>query len=170
MKPLIFDATPLIYLTKAGLGNIFEELKDEKFASPQVKVGVVDEGRRRGVPDAIILEKMFQNGVFSVKEPVDKGFVERLLETRGLHITDAEVIAVARELGGTAIMDDEAARKTAKIYGISYAGTPYVLMRAIRRGLITRERSRQAIREIISSGWRCDVEAYDKIMDAIEKL
>jgi hypothetical protein len=36
--------------------------------------------------------------------------------------------------------------------------------------LITRERSRQAIREIISSGWRCDVEAYDKIMDAIEKL
>lgn len=74
---------------------------------------------------------------------------------------------MARELEGTAIIDDEAARKTAKIYGISYAGTPYILMRSIRQGLITRERSKQAIKEKIPVGWRCSIETYDRIIDVI---
>ena len=67
-------------------------------------------------------------------------------------------------------MDDEAARKATKIFGVSYAGTQYILMRAIVQGLITGERSMQTIREVISSGWRCDVETYDRIMDALEEL
>lgn len=74
MKSLIFDATPLIYLTMAGLSKIFEELKGEKFTSQQVKIEVIDEEKRRGVPDIIILEKMFQNSIFNVKEPRDKSF------------------------------------------------------------------------------------------------
>lgn len=170
MKPLILDATPLIYLTKAGLSKIFKELNEEMYTSSKVKMEVVDEGKRRDIPDAILLDKMFQNGVFNVKEPKDETFLKRLLETRGLNTADAEVIAIARELEGTAIIDDEAARKTAKIYGVSYAGTPYILMRSIKQGLITKERSKQALREMISSGWRCDIETYNRIMDVIEKM
>lgn len=170
MKPIILDATPLIYLTKAGLTKILEELKEEKITSPQVKREVVDEGKNKGIPDAIVLEKMFQNNVFTTKEPRDKEFLERLLKTRGLHVTDAEVLAIAKELHGTAIVDDEVARKTARIYGIPYAGMPYLLMRAIKQRLITKERAKQAIKEMISSGWRCNIETYNGIMDAIEKL
>ena len=170
MKPIILDATPLIYLTKAGLSRILEELKEEKITSPQVKREVVDEGKNRGVPDAIILERMFQNKVFTIKEPRDKEFLERLLKTRGLHVTDAEVLAIAKELHGTAIVDDAVARKTARIYGIPYAGTPYLLMRAVKRRLITKVLAKQAIRDMVSEGWRCDIETYTKIIDAIEKL
>jgi len=64
VMPLVFNATPLIYITKIGLSKVFEGLKDEKLTSPQVKREVVDEGKRKGVPDAIILEKMFKNNVF----------------------------------------------------------------------------------------------------------
>jgi len=92
------------------------------------------------------------------------------LETRGLHITDAEVLAIAKERDGIAVIDDEVARKTARIYGITYVGTPYILMRAVFQGLITKERAKQAINEIIFAGWRCSVESYAKIMEAIEKL
>jgi predicted nucleic acid-binding protein len=170
VKPLIFNATPLIYITKVGLSRIFENLKNEKLTSPQVKREVVDEGKRRGVPDAIILEKMFKNNIFKVVETKNQNFLESLLETKGLHTTDAEVLALARELGGIAVIDDEVARKTARIYGISYVGTPYILMRAVSQGLITKERAKQAINEMIFEGWRCSVESYAKIMDAIEKL
>jgi predicted nucleic acid-binding protein len=48
-------------------------------------------------------------------------------------------------------------------------GTPYIL-RAVSQGLITKERAKQAINEMIFEGWRCSVESYAKIMDAIEKL
>lgn len=170
MKPLVFDATPLIYVTKVGLSRVFEGLKGEKLTSPQVKREVVDEGKRKGIPDAIILEKMFQNNTFKVTEPKDQRFLAILLETRGLHITDAEVLAVARERDGIAVIDDEVARKTARIYGISYVGTPYLLMRAVVERLITKERAKQAIKEIIFEGWRCSIESYAKIVDAIEKL
>ncbi|KPV64427.1 MAG: hypothetical protein AOA66_0239 [Candidatus Bathyarchaeota archaeon BA2] len=170
MKPLVFNATPLIYITKVGLSKVFEGLINEKLTSPHVKREVVDEGKRKGVPDAIILEKMFKNNVFKVVEIKNKKLLASLLETRGLHVTDAEVLAIAKERDGMAVIDDEVARKTAKIYGISYVGTPYILMRAVFQGLVTKERAKQAINEMIFAGWRCSVESYAKIMDAIEKL
>ena len=133
MRPVILDATLMIYLTKAGLSRIFEELKEEKITSPRVKREVVDEVKNRGIPDVIILEKMFQNKVFTLKEPENKELLESLLNTRGLHATDAEVLALAGEPHGTAIIDDAVARKTTRIYGIAYAGTLYLLMRGIKQ-------------------------------------
>jgi predicted nucleic acid-binding protein len=170
VKTLVFNATPLIYLTKVGLSRIFEELKDDKLTSSSVKREVVDEGKRKGVADAIILNKLFLKGVFEVVEPKDKVFLESLLQTRGLHVTDAEVLTIAKERGGTAIIDDEVARKTAKIYGISYAGTPYILTKAVSEKIITHEKAKKAINEMVYAGWRCSIETYAKIMEIIEKL
>lgn len=170
MKPLIFNSTPLIYITKEGLSRIFEDLKEEKLTALSVKREVVDEGKRKGVADAIILEKLFINNVFKVVEPRDKEFLSWLLETRGLHVTDAEVLSLARERKGVAVIDDEVARKTAKVYGVSYAGTPYVLMRAVSERLLTKEKARQAVNDMISVGWRCSVESYAMIMKALERV
>jgi len=170
VKPLILNATPLIYLTKTGLSRIFENLKIEKLTSPEVKKEVVDEGKRRGIPDAIILEKIFESNIIKVVKPGDKEFLSRMLETKGLHITDAQILTIAKERNGTAIIDDAVARKTAKIYGISYAGTPYILIRAVQQKLVTKEDAKQAIDDMILAGWRCSLENYAVIMKAIDKL
>jgi len=170
VKALVFNATPLIYITKIGLSEIFEELKDEKLTAPSVRCEVVDEGKRKGVANAVILDKLFVKGVFKVVEPEDKGLVESLLQTKGLHLADAEVLAIAKERGGTAIIDDEVARKTAKIYGISYAGTPYILAKAVFQGIITKEKAKRAVNEIVFAGWRCSIETYAKIMENLEWL
>ncbi len=169
MKPLVFNSTPLIYLTKVGLSEVFDGLKEEKLTSPKVKREVVDEGKRKGVPDAVVLEKMSRNNVFRIVEPKDNEFLSRLLETKGLHVTDAEILTIAPERKGLAVIDDEVARKTARVYGISYVGTPYVLMRAVLERLITKERAKLAVNEMVSAGWRCSVESYAKIMEALEK-
>jgi predicted nucleic acid-binding protein len=170
VKPLVFNSTPLIYLTKVGLSKVLADLRGEKVTSPEVKREVVDEGKRKGVPDAVVLEKLFDRKVFSVVEPVDREFLSRLLETRGLHVTDAEVLVLARELDGLAVVDDEVARKTAKVYGIGYVGTAYVLVRAVLEGLVAKERAKQAVNEMVSAGWRCSVETYAKIMEVLEKV
>ncbi|MCL6579466.1 MAG: DUF3368 domain-containing protein [Candidatus Bathyarchaeota archaeon] len=169
MKRLVFNSTPLIYLAKVGLSKVLEDLKGEKVTSPEVKREVVNEGKRKGIPDAVILEKLFSSKVFRVVEPKDKEFLSRLLKTRGLHVTDAEVLALARELDGLAVVDDEVARKTAKVYGIAYVGTPYVLVSAVSEGIITRDRARQAVNDMVSAGWRCSIESYAKIMEILEK-
>jgi predicted nucleic acid-binding protein len=170
VKMLVFNSTPLIYLAKVGLSKVLEDLKGEKVTSPEVKREVVDEGKRKGVPDAVVLEKLFDGKVFQVVEPKDKEFLSRLMKTRGLHVTDAEVLALAKELDGLAVVDDEVARKTAKVYGIAYVGTPYVLVRAVYEGLVTKERAKQAVNEMVFVGWRCSVESYAKIIEVLEKL
>ncbi len=170
MKPLVFDSTPLIYLTKAGLKKNFEDLKEEKLTSPSVKKEVVDAGKIRGIPDAIVLDKLFDKGKFKVCEPADQKFLGELLKTRGLHIADAEVLALAQERDGIAVIDDEVARKTAKVYCIEYVGSFYVLARATNEDVISKMQAKKAIGDMVSLGWRCSVESYMKIMEAIEKL
>lgn len=170
MKPLIFNATPLIYLSKTGLSGIVESLPEEKLTSPLVKSEVVDKGKQKGVPDAIVLEKLFDNGVFKLFSPTDKLLLSRLSKTRGLHVADAEVLALAKEHGGLAVIDDEVARKTAKVYKINYVGTPYILARAVSEGELSKEEAKTAVREMVFLGWRCNVESYAKIMELIDKL
>lgn len=170
VKTLVFDSTPLIYLTKVGLSKIFEEIKNEKLTPPLVKKEVVDAGKRRGIPDALVLDKLFTKGVFKVCEPKDNAFLSALFNVHGLHVADAQVLALAHEYAATAIIDDAVARKTAKIYGIDYAGSPFILMLAICEGVISKSKAKLAINDMVSSGWRCNVESYSKIIDVLEKL
>ncbi|MDT8783013.1 MAG: hypothetical protein IAX22_10305 [Candidatus Bathyarchaeota archaeon] len=170
MKPLVFNSTPLIYLAKAGLSGIIEKLSEEKLTSLLVKAEVVDEGKQKGVPDAIVLEKLFEKGVFNLYNPIDKLFLMSLSKTRGLHAADAEVLAIAKEQGGLAVIDDEVARKTAKVYKISYVGTPYVLARAVSEGFLLKDQAKAAVKDLVSLGWRCDVETFAKIMELIDKM
>lgn len=170
MKPLVFNSTPLIYLSKVGLSGVIEKLQEEKLTSPVVKGEVVDKGKLKGVADAVALEKLFENGVFRLCSPEDARFLSRLSRTRGLHVADAEVLALAKEQAGLAVIDDEVARKTAKVYKISYVGTPYILARAVFEGLLSKEQAKEAVKDMVSSGWRCNVETYAKIIELIDKI
>ena len=170
MKTLVFNSTPLIYLTKAGLSRVLEGLKCEKLTSPSVRKEVVDEGKRKGVADALVLERLFEKSVFKVADVRDREFLSGLLETKGLHVTDAEVLTLAKERKGLAVVDDEVARKTAKVYGIAFVGTPYVLVRAVCEGIITKNEARLAVNDMVFAGWRCSVETYAKIMEALGKI
>jgi len=170
LKPLVFNSTPLIYLSKAGLSEIIESLPEKKLTSPLVKTEVVDKGKQKGVPDAIALEKLFDNHVFEICKPKDNPFLSRLSQTRGLHPADADIIALAKEYTGLAIIDDEVARKTAKIYKIDYVGTPYILARAVSEGLVSKKQAKDAVKSMVSSGWRCNVETFTKIIELIDKV
>ena len=68
------------------------------------------------------------------------------------------------------MIDDEVGRKTAKVYDIDYAGSSYVLMRAMCEELISKTKAKQAVNDMVSSGWRCSIESYMKIMESLEKL
>jgi predicted nucleic acid-binding protein len=170
MNPLVFNSTPLIYLSKAGLSKIIENLKAEKLTSPIVKQEVVDKGKLKGVPDAIALEKLFDRDVFKICEPKDKAFLSQLSLTRGLHVADAQVLALAKEYEAIAVIDDEVARKTAKVYRINYVGTPYILARAIFEEIISKEQAKIAVNDMVSAGWRCNIESYAKIMELLDKI
>jgi predicted nucleic acid-binding protein len=51
------------------------------------------------------------------------------------------------------------ARKTARIYGISYAGTLYTLAKAVFEGIITKEEAKGAVNGMVFAGWRYRIKA-----------
>ena len=77
--------------------------------------------------------------------------------------------AHAKEFDALAVIDDEVARKTAKVYRINYGGTPYILARAVFEEIISKEQAKLAVNDMVSAGWRCSVESYAKIMELLEK-
>jgi predicted nucleic acid-binding protein len=170
LKPLVFNSTLLTYLSKAGLSEVIESLQEEQLTSSLVKAEVVDKGKQKGVSEAIALEKLFGNGIFKVCTPKDNLFLSRLSKTRGLHAVNAEVLALAKEHAGLAVIDDEVARKTAKVYKISHIGTLHILARAVFKEFLLKEQAKGAVKDMISLGCRCNVETYAKITELIDKM
>jgi uncharacterized protein len=86
------------------------------------------------IPPAVAREFGVSLEWLRVEPPDDQALVDSLLIA--VDEGEAEVIAVARERGYMAILDDRRARVVAKRLGIVVVGTVGVLLRAKRAGLI----------------------------------
>ena len=170
MKPYIFDATPLIYLAKTGLIAKLEKLEGKKIIPKSVFEEVVIKGMQKSVTDAKILEEAVNDKIFEIKEAADKSFLKKLAKNSSIDIADAEVLAIAKELNGIAIMDDSDAKKLANIAGINAKGTAFLLFRLLKKGLITKNEFRDKFNQIVESGWYCSVDFYAIVMDELDKI
>lgn len=175
-KPLVFNATPLIYLTRVSLTTLFMSLREEKITTSKVYHEVVVQGKKKGLPEASLLEKLFKKKVLSVCELKDKEFVKTLvgiaadLERHPLHVAEAEVLTVANEVNGVAIVDDKVARSVALLFGIDLHGTGYILGKMYLAGKIGKEKLMQKVKEMRGQGWYLSGEDYLDIVNYLEAL
>jgi predicted nucleic acid-binding protein len=166
---LVFNSTPLTYLARVGLLPLLKDIPYEKLTPIGVKEEVVDKGMEKSAKDALIIERALQDGTLKIGEVENEGLLQLLSKIPEIHHADAEVLALAKEAGGVAIVDDKVARDVAKIYGIEHGGTAFVLALLIVHDLITKEKAKSALDDIVSSGWRCSAEQYSKIIKMVEK-
>ncbi len=168
MKPLIFDATPLIYLTRVGLIRLIEAFPVRKFVARSVFEEVVERGKAKGLADALAVGRLFDAKAISIVEPKDNRLLRTLTNISGLEEADAETLTIAKEQGYRAVLDDRLARKVAKTYGIDFVGTPYVLLTSIRKGLLGKDDATKAVDDMIEAGWRCGPELYREVVKMIQ--
>jgi predicted nucleic acid-binding protein len=168
MKPLIFDATPLIYLGKINFIQKIAHFPEEKYTPESVYKDVVVEGKKSGQPEVFIIENMINTGIIKIRAPADNQYLSHLKENPKIHKGDAEVLALAYELEGIALLDDEKARGMAEIEGIEHHGTIYLLLKMMTIGLVTKEETLDGLNEMIHEGWRCSTELYADILKAIK--
>lgn len=175
-KPLIFNSTPLIYLTRVSLLHFFKDIYEEKFTTPSVFYEVVDEGKKKGAPEAVLLEDRFKEKIIRIYKPRDKEFVKALIrvaaEAKGhpLHAAEAEILAVTKEMNSVAITDDRIARSVARLFEINLHGTGYVLGKIYITGKISKEELMQKVKEMRKQGWYVSAQDYLDIIQYLEKL
>ena len=167
-KYFILNASPLIYFCKIGLSHVFTEFSEEKYTTPKVIDEVVDRGKDLGFPDSLLIEQLVKDRIIKVSAPKNEDFIKVLAQIPELHAAEIQVLALAKELDGIAILDDGDARQAAKIFNIEVHGSAYLLLRLNYRGNITKEKARAALDNMIAVGWRVSLEDYSRILSAFK--
>ena len=170
IKPLVFDATPLIYMIKVSLAESLRRLRDPKFL-PQSVYDELMRGEPLGKPEASVIRELVEEATLKVTRPADTSAVRRLIklavedERKPLHRAEAEAIVLAKELEGIVISDDHAARSTARLLDAELHGTGYVLGRMYEEGRISKEEAIRKVGEMRRAGWRLSEDDYHTILD-----
>jgi len=137
-KVIKLDASGLIYLTKAGLLNLVEDLYEEVIITDAVYQEAVLQGKAGGYPDALVIEQAIAESHIQVRQPspaagkrlVDARFPERL------GAGEREIIVEALEQKCLAVLDDLHARAAAVALGLSLCGSDTVVLEGLLRGRI----------------------------------
>ncbi len=145
----IFNSTPLIFLCKAGLDWIFQELEADCIIPDAVYEEVVVKGKEMGSADALAAEKLVKTGVISVKKIENNSQFTQL--SREIHRGEIGVLSLAKGTGGVAIVDDDIARTSGEILGVEVHGTVYLIFLMVKKGKLSKEDAKAKINMMISN-------------------
>mgnify|MGYP000633815192 CR=1 FL=1 len=135
MGRVVVNASPLIHLSKAHALRLLIAIFDEVLIPPAVYEEVVSRGLERGYEDAARVKRAVDQGEIVVRDAPSWRVKEVLDSFPKLDL--GEVLALALELGVAVIVDEREARLAARSLGLEYHGTIFILVTAVRRGIIS---------------------------------
>lgn len=161
MKVLI-NASPLIFLSKMGLLNVLELY--ECYTTSHV-INEVFRGIEEGHKEALDVKALVDRRLLRIIN------IKRPRRAYGLHPGEFTIIAAAKKLKiDRIIVDDYAAIKVAKYYGLKPMSTPFVLLAAVKNNKLTKKQFRTALDDLISFNYRISPPLYQRILELAEKL
>jgi predicted nucleic acid-binding protein len=167
----IFDSSPLICLNKVGLNWIFKQLEGEKIIPTQVYKQVVTEGNNLGYADALISEDLVYKGVIKVVQVAENGFRGMLKSLeKELHEGELEVLTLANNNGGIAVLDESIAREVGSVFRIEVRGTLFLIFLMVRKRKLKKEEAKYTVDLMIRNGFRLGHEEYQEFLNVLENV
>lgn len=160
---VILKSTPLIYLTKVGKLLLLKKLFGEIIIPKEVFYEVVIKGKQEGFSDALIIEEELEKGWIKVKEVKKDMRLVRFAPE--LDVGEVEVITLARKIKPDLVLTDDACgRSVAEGFGLNVKGTIYVLLKAYKNKLLSKEETIELIDKLIFAGFRLAPEVYINVL------
>lgn len=150
----VLDATAIIHFTKINLLNVILEI-----CNPCITEEVYREAVERGnkYPDVLVIKDAIENVKLKVYKIKNQKLLNALLRHPEIHRGEAETITAAKELGGTAIIDEKEARVIADLYKVRTApGCLFLLFRLLKLNKITASKAEKALEKLLASGLYLD--------------
>ena len=167
----VINASPLIYLGKLGVLRLLPHLFTELWTSEEVKTEVLS---KESAPEIPVLKKAFETWLklYSIK---DTNLISNL-EKLNIHLGEASVIAIARELkqlkkGPVAIIDDLMAREIARTLEIQVIGTVGILLRGTKDKILTVAECKNHLTTLVEeTDFSINIKLYSQLLKKLEEL
>ncbi len=141
----------MVRLTKIGyVRKLFPSLT----IPSTVRAETIEQGMNDGYRDALVIEKLENEGWLRTVKVADKKSA-RVADELGRVIGkgEAEAIALALEKQDRLLMDDQKGRRIAELYGIRTTTTLGVLFELLTEGVLAKEDYRRNVKNYGSQGW-----------------
>jgi len=103
--------------------------------------------------------------------PVESDFKARVRGLRTeLHEGELDVLALAHEKSGTAMLDESIAREVATVFKIEVQGTLFLRFLMVRGGKLQKDEARDKVNLMIHKGFRLGHEEYLAFLQLLQKL
>jgi len=170
VRRVVVNASPLIHLSKAHALRLLIAIFDEVLIPPAVYKEVVSRGLERGYEDAARVKRAVDQGEIVVRDAPSWRVKEVLDSFPKLDLGEAEVLALALELGVAVIVDEREARLAARSLGLEYHGTILILVTAVRRGIISVREALELLDRLVSGGFRLSDELLRRAQEELRSL
>ncbi len=158
-----------MYLAKLGGIELLKKLFKEVAVPEEVYNEVVLKGKEKWFLDSLIIEKAVKDGWLRVKKARSDADVLRFAPE--LDAGEVEVLSLARKIRprpDLLLIDDASARAIAESFGFPVKGTLYVILRAFRKGLLTKNKAKEYINRLVLVGFRISQEVYLQLIKELE--
>jgi len=153
---IVSNSSVLMYLSKIDKFYLLKELFGKILIPEKVKKEVIDEGRKGNHIDAIEIEKAVNDGWINVI----KVEVEPILKNIGMDEGEAEAISLAFKKKLAVLLDQTHARDGARLLGVKFRGTIYILLLALKKKMIDYDIYLLSLLDLIEFGFRMSEEVY----------
>lgn len=169
----ISDTSPLIWLAKIGKLSLLKELFSEILVPEEVYKEAVERGLHEGFSDALLIREGFNQGWIKVARLNEDETVfcrEILKHAFEIHLGEVQAIVLARRTSATALllMDESSGRAFAEAWGLKVNGVFFVIMMALRRGLLSGVEAKEAVLTLVQKGFRIEPKLLAKVIREID--
>jgi predicted nucleic acid-binding protein len=148
---VIFDSSTLILLAKAELLDIF---LDDFSGTPLLPIAVEEESTcDLSRPDGLLIRQRIREGLLAVEGIREPQVCARLAQDFRLGLGEAEALGLALEKQEAVIAtDDRNAIQACKVLRIRFVTSLGILVRAVEKGLLTRNDGLRVMERLRSYG------------------
>ncbi|MGO8806066.1 MAG: hypothetical protein ACLQO7_05620 [Candidatus Bathyarchaeia archaeon] len=162
-----------MWLAKIGKINLLKNLFNEIIVPQEVYVEAVDEGLKHGFSDALTIKECVNDGwiKLAVMDSSAQNLIRKIVENAAeINFADAQAIVLAKEMKVLLLMDESAGRTFAEAWGLKTKGSLYVVMSALRAGLMNKEEAKETVVRMVSKGFRLEPNLLARLIIEIEQL
>ena len=158
---VVVNASPLIFLAKLNRLDLLSHLFTKVYTTVTVKREVTSNPDKH--PEALLVLEAFKTGKILVLNPK-----KTLSVTTTVDAGELSVLALAKELNlENVVLDDYKAIQLAKSLSLRPISTIFLLVKAQKARVITKEDCLRNIEQLSLYGYHFSIELYRKIVDLL---